>query len=401
MTPQQLQAENFAAYSPGARSFAIKHLPLLRQLPLSVCPSFLAQIILWDTRFPAERADLEHQCSQLAAMQPARLDALLLPLRTLQLPADLASSDWVMMPSVFIERLSAVLWADGQIDQFHGASRQLLSAVQPLPDNTQRLLLIALGRGANLSSPHLMRKLAERGLRLEALQPATVPSQMVDALQSYSQHDPEPYAHWYVDGGESWPLRGPSATLTQTSYDTLRPLREQVLLRMRATVRSQQSNAEDLRTILASTDSSALGGDVVSSDPLLQAFYTQLFTQGSGTQIFSTSFVQWAGRELARRVKPKTMLLRYAPRQRYRSLNEIVDRPAERQMDVQGSLGDAEMAAFYNWIDMDRISAGGRLTTLVWAEGSSRAVLIGPQTKPRTVSQKPLTVAQAIAAMRT
>ena len=400
MTPEQLQPQSFDAYTPAARAFAVKYLPLLRQLPLTVCPSFLAQIALLDTRFPAEAQDLEFQCAHLTAMDAAQRSSLLAPLRAIHLPADLEVLDWVAKPQAFVERLSAALWADGQIDRFHAASRVLLAAVQPQSDAADRLLLVALGAGANTSAPRLMRKLAKRGLRLEQLDATSAQAQILSTLRQRATSHPEPYAHWYVDGGDPWQHDTLPAGVTHTFYGALQPLREHVLQRMRATVRDEQSNAEDMRTRLAAAAPSNLGGEVVSKDPVLQFFYTQLFTQGSGTQIFSTSFVQWAGRELARRAKPHTLLLRYGARQRYRGLNDMFDQPAEHQVDVQGSLADAEMDAFYNWIEMERISSPGRLTTLVWAEGSSRAVLISSLTKPNTVSKQPITVARALAAMR-
>jgi hypothetical protein len=68
----------------------------------------------------------------------------------------------------------------------------------------------------------------------------------------------------------------------------------------------------------------ALNAQEIVSDRVLQRFYTELFTLSSGPQIFSTSFTQWAGRELMRRAQPRTVLLRYAPRQRHRAFNEMV-----------------------------------------------------------------------------
>ncbi len=52
------------------------------------------------------------------------------------------------------------------------------------------------------------------------------------------------------------------------------------------------------------------GGDTV-----LNRFQLSLLTEGSGTQVFSTTFVQWAAREALRRAQPLTMLdpLRPAP----------------------------------------------------------------------------------------
>ena len=62
-----------------------------------------------------------------------------------------------------------------------------------------------------------------------------------------------------------------------------------------------------------------------SGDPgLLNRFGVSLLTEGSGTQIFSTTFVQWAAREVLRRAQPVTLLARFAPRQRERAMNELL-----------------------------------------------------------------------------
>jgi len=53
------------------------------------------------------------------------------------------------------------------------------------------------------------------------------------------------------------------------------------------------------------------GGDAV-----LNRFQLSVLTEGSGTQIYSTTFVQWAARELLRRAQPLTLLARFAPRLR-------------------------------------------------------------------------------------
>ena len=41
-------------------------------------------------------------------------------------------------------------------------------------------------------------------------------------------------------------------------------------------------------------------------DEVLERFKVSLLTEGSGTQIFSTSFAQWAAREALRRAQPLT-----------------------------------------------------------------------------------------------
>lgn len=398
MTPADLQPASFAAYPPLAQAFAVRHLELLRELPMSVCPSFLVQIIALDTRFPVERETLERQCASLEKMEAQRRRSLLAPLQTITLSSELERTNWVRSPGTFVEQLTASLWSSGQINAFHAASKALFEAIPEQTDTTDRLLLIVLGQGADVSRPSLMRKLARQGIRLEGIDATSAKEQMLAEVANRAKQMPAPYAHWYIDGGAAWDASVSLDPVVSTSYTQLAPLRNHVLAQMKSILQSGQSGAEQMRTKLSEMSTQSAGSSRVATDPVLQRFYTELFTEGSGTQIFSTSFVQWAGRELARRAQPATLLLRYGARQRHRGLNEMVEEPNSTTPDPEGSLVDAEMNAFYNWIAMKRITAPGRLTTLAWAEGSSRAVLISPGTKPNTISKRPLTISQALRA---
>jgi len=80
---------------------------------------------------------------------------------------------------------------------------------------------------------------------------------------------------------------------------------------------------EDLRTFLAQIRPAALGLDG-TGDAVLNHFQVKLLTEGSGTQVFSTTFAQWAAREASRRAQPLTLLVRFAPRQRPRPMNELL-----------------------------------------------------------------------------
>ena len=55
---------------------------------------------------------------------------------------------------------------------------------------------------------------------------------------------------------------------------------------------------EELRTYLARLTPSDLGMDR-AGDAVLDRFQVKLLTEGSGTQIFSTTFAQWTAREVA------------------------------------------------------------------------------------------------------
>jgi hypothetical protein len=51
-------------------------------------------------------------------------------------------------------------------------------------------------------------------------------------------------------------------------------------------------------------------------------------------------------------------------------------RPPE--LDPQGSLIDADMGAYYTWVNQQRLSAANNAGFLVWFEDRSEAVAIGP-----------------------
>jgi hypothetical protein len=114
------------------------------------------------------------------------------------------------------------------------------------------------------------------------------------------------------------------------------------------------------------------------SDAILNRFQLSLLTQGSGTQIFSTTFVQWAGRECLRRAQPETLVMRYAPRQQQQTMNAMLSGAAPGGIDPEGSLVDADMGAYYTWLNLRRLTGAENARFLVWFEGHSQALAIAP-----------------------
>ena len=340
MTPASLTPVSFRTYAPLARQFAIEHLALLRRLPLSVCPSFLRQIKDLDTSFPAERATLLWQCQAIEALPSAQFDSLLAPLVSIALTPALQSADWVQSPALFISNLTAHLWSSRQIDAFRTGTRNLFAVVPEHPNTAHRLVIVVLGQGMQSTPPHSLRQLSQRGVRLTALQTNTATQDIRGLLNRATQS--APYSTWYVDGGTPWDGLG-SHPIVSVSYPGLAPLRQRVLDRMENTLSSGNSGPEQLRDRLATTSPADVSSHDITSDPVLQRFYTELFTESSGPQVFSTSFVQWTGRELARRAQPETLLLRYAPRQKHRDMNQMLASDTPVGVDVEGSFRDAEM----------------------------------------------------------
>ena len=198
---------------------------------------------------------------------------------------------------------------------------------------------------------------------------------LLNAVAARAKAHPVAYGHWYVDGGqpaECDPL------LTCVSYQGLAPARAALLRDIQTELQRPGMGPEQLRTHLARLSPSDLGMDRAGSQ-VLEHFQVKLLTEGSGTQIFSTTFAQWTAREALRRAQPLTLLVRFAPRQRQKPMNELLaGGQGENDLDPAGSLVDADMGAYYNWVNQQRLAGAEQSAFLVWFEGHRQAVVIGP-----------------------
>ncbi len=123
-----------------------------------------------------------------------------------------------------------------------------------------------------------------------------------------------------------------------------------------------------------------------AADPVLNRFQVSLLTEGSGTQIYSTTFVQWAAREVYRRAQPITLLARFQPRVRERPMNELLEGIQQNaEPDPHGSLIDADMGAYYSWLNQQRLNGANEAVFLVWFEEHGEAVAVAPSLSRGTV----------------
>lgn len=382
MLPAQLTVEDFKTYPPKARDLAVQHLALLQRLPLSFAPFLLKEIIVYDWKFPVEQAELEHQLAYLERGQP-----VLARFQQLRLDANADAFDWVHAPGQFLEQLSAHLWATHQIDEFRSASEQYIHQFYAsLPERSlalPRLSIVIIGQGAEAGHYPLFRKLRPSGVYFTRVSPVNGLPALLDVVKTRAAAHPEPYAHWYIDGGTPASI---APEFTTVSYDGLNPVRLALAEKMRSAYESSKFDAELLRTTLAQASPEALGLTTA-----LQRFELSLLTEGAGTQIYSTTFVQWAAREALRRAQPLTMLARYAPRQKERSMSDLLrgsqQTPAS---DPQGSLIDADMGAYYTWLNQQRLSGAANSRFLVWFENAREALAIAPGLQGGSTITKPM-----------
>jgi hypothetical protein len=385
MLPTNLHAEQFAEYPPAARRMVAAHLDVLRQLPLSFLPILLREVIDYDFKFPAERAEIDQELAQLSSLSHAQIAERFQFFSQLSLSSSLEHLDWINRPAQFVEQESAHLWSTRQLDAFRKAATdyvdRLHSAlpVQQLP--VRRLGIAVIGSGVDSYDGTLFCGLRKHGTYFGRIKPEDGLDSLLTAVTARAKAYPLPYGHWYVEGGE---LADRNPLLTCVGYKALESVRGALLRYMQTEIVRPGMGPEELRTNLARLLPTDLGMEK-AGDPIMDRFQVKLLTEGSGTQVFSTTFAQWTAREALRRAQPLTLLVRFAPRQRERPMNELLsDNPGASQPDLIGSLVDADMAAYYQWINQQRLPGSEQSCFLVWFEGHNQAVAIGPSF-PRNV----------------
>jgi hypothetical protein len=376
MLPPDLKPEQFQGYPPEARKLAVSYVGTMRSLPLSLLPSLLRELIDYDLKFPVERRALERELAHWSALSDEKRKDWLRGFAQISLSPQLERLDWVNFPALFVEQLSAHLWTTHQVDAFRKAAvdyaDRLEAAVPPEPPPVPRLGITVIGQGATGHEAPLFRKLRPQGAYFGRLKPDNGLKQLLDAVSARAQAHPLPYAHWYIDGGEAAPH---DASLTCVSYHDLEPTRAAILRKIRAEKDRPGMGPEALRTLLAKMKPEDLG--LGKDDRVLDHFQVKLLTEGSGTQVFSTTFAQWAAREALRRAQPCTLLVRFAPRQK--PMHDLLAaRQDQAELDPAGSLIDGDFGAYYNWLNQQRLPGAEKSSFLVWFEDHSEALAIGP-----------------------
>ena len=71
-------------------------------------------------------------------------------------------------------------------------------------------------------------------------------------------------------------------------------------------------------------------------------------------------------------------------------MNELLAGTQQKpEPDPQGSLIDADMGAYYTWINQQRLAGADRASFLVWFEDHAEALAVGPSLPRGTVDSKP------------
>jgi hypothetical protein len=402
MLPKDLKIEDFAGYPAQSRRVVTESIAVLRQLPASFLPSLLREAIDYDYRFPAEQIAIRKELAALTALPPEEFHAWFQGFAQISLSASLEAFDWVNQPAQFVEQQSAYLWTTHQLDAFRKAATEygdrLQAAIPAEKPVVQPLGIAVIGQGVDAYDAPLFRNLRGHGTYFSRVQAGGGFQQLLEVATQRAQKYPAPYGHWYVDGGDPAPH---SSLLTCVSYKGLEPVRTALLKNIDVELKRAGLGPEELRTHMARLTPSDLGMSArtgSSEDEVLNRFQLKVLTEGSGTQIFSTTFAQWTTREALRRAQPLTMLVRFAPRQRQKPMNEMLANiDANAELDPIGSLVDGDMAAYYHWINQQRMPGAEKSSFVVWFEEHGQALAISPSLPRGTESKSPLDLAHLLA----
>ena len=390
MLPSELKPEQFSGYPPEARKLVEAHIGALRRLPLSFLPSLLREAIEYDYKFPAERRAIDKELASLESLPGEQLKEWMQGFSEIRLSAQLEHFDWINSPAQYVEQLSSHLWSTHQQDAFRSAAMayaERLRAVVPTENPPiPRLGITIVGQGVTAKTEPLFRKLRPHGAYFSAIRPENGVQVLLNAAAARAKAHPALYSHWYIDGGQAAEY---SSALTCVSYRALEPVRAVLSGRIRSELEKPGMGPENLRTVLAQLKPGDLGLPK-NGDAVLDRFQVKMLTEGSGTQIFSTTFAQWTAREALSRAQPLTLIVRFAPRQRQKPMNEMLSASHEvAELDPVGSLVDADMGAYYNWLNLQRLPGAEQSTYVAWFEDHNEAVAIGPSMPRGTESTNP------------
>jgi hypothetical protein len=258
----------------------------------------------------------------------------------------------------------------------------------------RRLGIVIIGQAVTDNNYPLFRKLRPHGVHYSHVNHhENGHNILLDAVAKRAASNPAAYGHWYIDG-ES--IANPPAGLACVSYRALTPVRAILQSRMQGAIESG-TGPEAVSSMLAQIRPEDVGLSGSGEQAVLNRFQLSLFTEGSGTQIFSTTFVQWAAREVLRRAQPLTLLVRFTPRQKERPMSELLsETKSTPALDPTGSLVDADMGAYYTWLNQQRLSGAGQSSFLVWFEDHGEALVVSPSLSRGMESGKPIDLLELI-----
>lgn len=364
-------------FPPQAAGLASQYWGMLQELSPVLAAFLLSQVRGYDWQFPAERRELEEQLRFLSVSRSEETQRILTGFREPPVPEKLMKNAWIA-PEAFLLEFTAYLWKTHAMDQFRKSGEAygtiLTSVRERCASSSDRLVIVLIGQGARKKTTPVFDKLRRLGTYFTNLPETDLVGEAMSVLEQQTLRADGRYDCWFLDGASTAEIEvKPYARL---SYDELRPVRESLARSVKKIMSGEDMGPEKTRSYMMALKPVDLSGFLAGQDEVMRNFAVRVLCDGSGTQNLSTSLVQWSTREALRRAQPTTLLARFAPRSR---TVDFLDDSAQRDaLDAEGALIDADMGAYYAWLNLNRLPGSGRKLFLALSENGQGVVAIGP-----------------------
>ena len=361
--------------------FTAESLTLLRTLPIPLAALLLQQVLRHELMFPREKLELEATLDSLRVPRSLEMERAVAAFQALHVPEAMRSSAWQKEPAAWVEGFTAAMWTTGQIEAYRNAAKLALPPqAKASQDAVRRAVVVTYDNRlrADEAAPSLFRRLRSEGTLFTAVRSVLAGELLKDWIIERAERQQMPYSHWCLSGDENLSGTAGSKSIAALTYTSLRPARQRLLKMMNeARLAMSTGGPEGLRRSMQALTPDQMGL-APDSDPVMRAFATDVLVGGSGTQLYSTTFVQWTAREVLRRAQPRTLIARFTARSASSSMDSRLAQPTqEPPPDFAGSLVDAEMGAYLTYLNLMRLPSTERPHFLAWHEGYGQALLIG------------------------
>ena len=155
--------------------------------------------------------------------------------------------------------------------------------------------MVVVGQGIGENTRRLFGKLRPRGMYYSNVSPQDGLRTLMERAGARARSHPAPFAHWYIDGGV--PATPAPAGTELLAYSQLEPIRTAVVSKLRGMI-AAGAGTEAKRSALMRLSPEDVGLKGEGQERVRNHFRVTVLSEGSGVQFFSTTFVQWAAREV-------------------------------------------------------------------------------------------------------
>jgi hypothetical protein len=377
---------------------------LLARLPVTMRPALNQQLNKWESLFPYEQDQVATFLRGLEAMQPAQLESLIEPLKSVEVKMGVAqwnfSQDRDTMENASLLARSAYYpeWRKEVQRVYESANAAGRSEAGSQLDPT-RLILIVLPKELPVSPLSEWKSWDPRAREIKINGDSSSLSELIIkgepdrpglARHLIGQTGTNASDLWLIDAqAELNRLLLPTErqNVCSLNYATLKPFRDRFLGQVNTVPKSIEGTDQTLDT-LRHADWEQWWPEELAGQTRLRHFVIDLFLSGNGAMIFSNAFVEWAASEALRRARPRVIVARFGLRSKPKPFTGIAVFENQQRIsalpdvdDPQGSAVDALMLARYIWLAALRYPQQERTACLCVSEYRDAAYCIAPESE--------------------